>query len=229
MEVMRALLKNPLLDESHLLLFLKRRDLSEDLVGAVSKLPQVAESHRMKVAILHNPNAPGHVIMQLLPHLHLLELVTVCYLPGVTADQKIAAERAIMSRLPATPLGNKLTLARRGTATIVGMLLREGEPVVVGACLDNPRLKESDVYFFINGPAATAETVSAVARNPRWGGRLNIKLAVLRNQKTPLFWFSVILSTLPAGEIRKLLASRMFAGTRKLVVEKELKRRDIAG
>ena len=227
MKVLRAVLKNPLLDESHLLLLLKRRDLSEELVRAVCKLPQVADSHRLKVAIVQNPNTPASIVPGLLPLLHLFELVKVCYLPGVTADQKLAAERAIIQRLPATPLGNKLTLARRGTATVVGMLLREGEPVLMEACLSNPRLKESDIYSFLNGPAATAETISAVARNPRWQARLNIKLAVLRNQKTPLVWFNVILPTLPMGEIRKLVTSRMLTGTRKNEIEKEFKRRGV--
>lgn len=225
MEVLRTVLKNPLLEESHLLVLLKRRDLSEDLVRAVCKLPQSTESHRLKVALVKNPNTPASIVPGLLPHLNIFELVTVCFLPGVTADQKIAAERTIIQRLPATPLGNKLTLARRGTATVVGTLLREGEPALMEPCLSNPRLKESDIYSFLNGVTATAETISAVARNPRWQARLNIKLAVLRNQKTPIVWFSVILPTLQTGEIRRLVASRMLTGARKTEVEKELRRR----
>lgn len=228
MEILRTVLKNPRLDESHLLVVLRRRDLSEDLVRAISGLPQVAESHRLKVAIAYNPNAPGPIYQSLLPQLHIFELVTFCYLPGATADQKLAVERAVIQRLPSTPLGNKLTLARRGTATIVGALLREGDPILTEACLSNPRLKESDIYSFLNGPTATAETISAVARNPRWQARLNIKIAVLRNQRTPIIWFSVILPKLPTGEIRKLLLSRMFSGPRKDEIEKELKRRGMA-
>ncbi|HET6420606.1 MAG TPA: hypothetical protein VFG19_10645 [Geobacteraceae bacterium] len=228
MEVLRTVLKNPRLDESHLLVLLRRRDLSEDLVRAISRLPQVAESHRLKVAIAYNHNVPGPVFQSFLPNLHLFELVSFCYLPGATADQKLAAERAVLQRLPSTPLGNKITLARRGTATIVGALLREGDPTLTEVCLFNPRLKESDIYSFLNGPTVTAETISAVARNPRWQARLNIKLAVLKNQRTPIVWFSVILPKLPTGEIRKLLLSRMFAGARKDEIEKELKRRGAA-
>ncbi len=227
--VLRAVLKNPRLDESHLLVLLKRRDLSEDLISIISRLPQVAKSHRLKVAIVHNPDSSGPIFQSLLPHLHLFELVSVCYMPGVSADHRLAAEKAIIQMLPATPMGNKLTLARRSTAAVVGMLLREGESILMDACLSNPRLKESEIYSFLNGPTATAETISAIARNPRWQARLNIKLAVLRNRKTPLVWFSIILPKLPTGEIRKLLASRMFTGERKEAVENELKRRGMAG
>ncbi len=227
-EVLRAVLRNPSLDEAHLLALLKRRDLHENLLRVISKLPQVTESHRLKVALAHNPNLPGSIFQSLIPHLHLFELVAICYLPAIGADQKIAVERAIIQRLPAIPLGNKVTLARRGTVAVVGALLKEGDTFLIEACLSNPRLKESDIYSFLNGPNATAETISAVARNARWQARLNIKLAVLRNQKTPLVWFSVILPKLPTGEIRKLQASRTFTGERKEEIARELKRRGLA-
>ena len=118
MDVLRTVLKNPLFDGNHLLALLKRRDLSEELLKAVCKLPLVGESHELKVAVAHNPGTSAHVTMALLPHLYLFELVTICHLPGVTPDQKVAAERAIIQRLPTTPLGNKMTLARRGTSAM---------------------------------------------------------------------------------------------------------------
>ncbi len=141
-EVLRAVLKNPLLDEAHLLVLLKRRDLPEDLLRAISKLPQVAERHRLKAAFAHNPNLPGSIFQSLIPSLHLFELVSICYLSAIGADQKLAVERAIIQRLPAIPLGNKVTLARRSTAAVVGALLGEGDPFLMEACLSNARLKE---------------------------------------------------------------------------------------
>ena len=112
MEVLFALLKNPALNDNHLLALLNRRDLSEDLLRAVGRLGKVAGSHELTVALARNPRVPGALLVSLLPRLYLFELVDICYLPGVTPDQKIAAERAIIQRLPTTSLGNKITLAR---------------------------------------------------------------------------------------------------------------------
>lgn len=225
MEVLRTALKNPSLDEAHLLALLERRDLSEELLKSVFSLPAVGESHNLKVAVVRNPNTPGPVTLALLPHLYLFELVTICYLPGVTPDQKLAAERAVIQRLPATPLGNKLTLARRGTSNIIEALLREGDAQVIDACLTNPHIKESAIFQFLSSARANAETISMIARHPRWKTRPNLITALLRNQKTPVVWYTLFLPTLNTAEIRNLLASHRLSQAQKVAVEEELKRR----
>jgi hypothetical protein len=220
MDVLRAMLKNPSLDENHLLQLLKRRDLSEDLLRALYKTPLVEGSHTLKVALVKNPMTPAPLTLALIPHLYLFELVAICYLPGATADQKLAAERAVIQRLPATPLGSKITLARRGTAAIVAALLQEGEPGIVAPCLGNPHIQEAAIFRFLTGPRATAEAISEVARHPRWKARPNLRMAILKNGRTPLVWFTLFLPALPTAEIRNLLATRSLTpGQRKLVAD----------
>lgn len=224
-EVLTNVLKNPALDENHLLALLKRRDLSEELLKTLSKHRLVGESHRLKLSLAHNPGTPAAVRISLLPHLHLFELVTICYLPGATADQKFAAERAIVQRIPTTPMGAKITLARRGTATVVGELLRleGGEPRLVEACLQNPRLKEGAVYQFLTGAKATAETISMVGRHERWKSRPNIRFAMLKNHKTPRVWYTLFLPSLKEQELKSLLARLSYP--QKKEVEEELRKR----
>ncbi|HYS43832.1 MAG TPA: hypothetical protein VEM32_07615, partial [Geobacteraceae bacterium] len=71
MEVLFALLKNPALNDNHLLALLKRRDLSEDLLKAVCRLGKVAGSHELTVALVRNPRVPGALLASLLPRLYL--------------------------------------------------------------------------------------------------------------------------------------------------------------
>ncbi len=229
MEVVSALLKNPALDVNHLLALLKRRDLTEELVKAVSRLEWAGESREVKVALVRNPATPGGIVATLLPHLYLFELVSICLLPGVTPDQKVAVERAILQRLPTTPLGNKLTIARRGTSTIVEALVREGDPRLMEACLDSPHLKEAAVFRFLSGANASAETVSMVARHPRWKGRPNLRLAILRNPRTPAVWFTHLLPQLQLADVQGLLGSPRLAASQKRLVEEELRRRGQRG
>ncbi len=225
LEVVRAALRNPALDDNHLLALLRRRDLSEDLLRAVCRLEMAAESHPLKIAIAHNPGTPGSLLAAILPHLYLFELVTICYLPGATPDQKVAAERVIIQRLPTTPLGNKLVLARRGTSAVTEVLLREGDPRLMEACLGNPHLKESAIYALITGPNASPETISLVARHPRWKNRLNLQLAILKNPKTPAVWFTLFLSHLSLHDVKGLKMSQRLTASQKKQVEEELKRR----
>lgn len=224
-EVLQTLLKNPRLGEEHLSALLKRRDLSEDLLKEISRLAVVASSHRLKVALSRNPGTSGVVLQGLLGQLYLFELLEICYLPGVTPDQKVAAERIILQRLPTVPLGNKLTLARRGTATLVDALLKEGDIRLMEACLQNHRLREVSILHFLHGPAAAPETISCIARHPRWQQRPNVRLALLKNPRTPAVWFTVHLPRLTSADLRGLLASKRLAPSQKRLVEEEFAKR----
>ena len=227
LEVIKALLKNPGLDESCLLQLLKRLDLTEDVLTAVYKLSLTDTSHRLKVALVHHHASPDHIVLTLIPHLYLFELVTVCFLPGVAPDRSLVAERAIIKRLPETPLGSKITLARRAPSAVVEALLHEGQPQLMAACLDNPRLKQAAIFRFLNGPGATAETISAVARHPRWKSRHELKVAILKNTKTPLVWFTAFLPGLSLVDMKNIYASSRISPAQKACVAEELQRRRV--
>ena len=224
-EVLRAALRNRHLGEEHLLALLKRRDLPEDLPKAIAGLAVYRESHRVKVALAMNPATPGPLLSSLLPHIYLFELLNLCILPGTTPDQRVAAERVILQRLPTVELGHKLTLARRGTPPLLDALLREGEPHLVEACLTSPRLREASLLQFLNGPTPSAETISMIARHPRWKARPNLRLAILKNRKTPQVWFTLFLPALRVPDLNNLLAGRRLTTVQKQLVTTELKRR----
>lgn len=221
-EILHAALKNPLITESHLLAALRRRDLTEDSIKRIYRLSQIETSHTLKLAVAAHQNTPAPVLLSILPHLHLFELLNLCLLQSITPDHKLAAERAIMQRLPLTPLGNRITLARRATPLILEALMKEGDPRLVEICLANPKLKEGVVFQFLRSSAATAETISMIARNQRWQGRANIREAILTNPKTPLIWFTLWLPGMKAPEVKRLLASTRLTFAQKKAVEDRL-------
>jgi hypothetical protein len=228
-EVLRALLKNPLLGEEHLLALLKRRDLREDLIKSICQLERFADCHRLQVVIAAHPATPGELVLTLLPRLFLFELLTICILPTTSPDQKLAAERVILQRLPSTEPGQKLTLARRGTPTLVAELLKEGDFKIMSVCLDSPRLREVAILQFLNGATAKAETISLIARHPRWQSRPNLRLAILKNRKTPAVWFTLFLPHLPVGDVRNLLHSNRLSPEQKTLVRQEFVKRTGGG
>jgi hypothetical protein len=225
MQIVQTALKNPHLNEDHLLALLKRRDLNEDLLKTIYQLETARNSHRLQIALVKNPNTPGPVVLALLPHLHLFELVELCMIPGVTPDQKFAAERAILQRLPTTELGNKMTLARRATTTVVGEILKEGDVKLVEICLNSPRLREVAILQFINSARSSAETISVIARHPKWKLRPNLRLAILKNRRTPSIWFTLFLPQMRTPDIRNLLVSKRLDPAQKKLVRDELKKR----
>lgn len=228
-ELLKALLHNPNLGDDHLLALLKRRDLSEEILKQIHKRRKGELSHQLVLALVKNPSTPGSLVRNLLPHLRLFELLDLCFIPGVTPDQKVAAERAILQRLPTTPLGNKITLARRATSTVVNAILKEGDPRTMEACLNSPRLKEAAVFQFSNSAVATATTISMVARHSRWQQRTNLRVAILKNRQTPPIWFTLWLPKLAIATIHQLLAGKRLSAQQKKLVQDELNRRSSKG
>jgi len=73
-----------------------------------------------------------------------MDLVQVAILPGVSAELKRNAEDQLLARLPQLPLGQKITLARRGPARVPERCCgraRASCPVV----LDNPYMTEAQI------------------------------------------------------------------------------------
>ena len=221
-EVQLAALRNPHFGEHHLLALLKPRGISQEVFAALYANKPLLEGSRARFALVVHPETPAHIVSVILPQLNVFELLKVCLVPGATADQRVAAERAVIQRIPTQPLGNKITLARRGTAAIVEALLREGVPQVVAASLDNPHLKEGAVHQFLNAAACSAETISMVARSGRWKGRPNIRLAILKNPRTPAVWFTLFLPGLPPATVRELLSTPRLTSAQKTLVRQAL-------
>lgn len=218
-DVLLAALRNPEFDEKHLRTLLKRREL-ESIIAAIYANKRLIEAYSVKFHLVAHPDTPMHIAQMLLPLLYLFDLLKLCLIPGVTPDIRLAAERKIIQLIPTQPLGNKLTLARRGTAAILDALLREGQLNVVEVCLDNPHLKEGSLHQFLASSHATAEAVSMVARNSRWKSRPNIRLAILKNPRTPLIWFTTFLPGLSVATVRDLLASPRLTFAQKELVRK---------
>lgn len=224
-ELLRALLKNRHLAEEHLLALLRRRDLAEDLLKALHQHELAASSYRLKVALAAHPRISTSVLQALLPHLHLFDLLGICLHPGTTPDQKLAAERTIVQRLPGVALGNRITLARRAPSTLLVELLAGGEAQVIAAALDNPRLKEGSLVLYLSGGRATGQAIMAIFRHPRWQQLPSIRLTLLKHPQTPEYIFRQLLAPCPLAELRNLRLSNRLTSRQKLLVAEELKRR----
>lgn len=225
LDVIKSALKNPQLNDDHIRYLLKRRDLTENHLKAVYNLDRVKTSRQLRIALVKNPATPSSITLSILSELHLFELVELCFIPGVTPDQKFATERAILQRLPTTELGHRMTLARRATTAVVAALIKSGEQPLVEICLNNPRLREVAILQFVNGPTARAETISMIARHPKWKSRPNLQQAILKNSRTPRIWFALFLPRLRTLDVRNLLASHRLSPAQKKFVQEELHKR----
>jgi hypothetical protein len=205
-EVLYALLENPALDDSLVGLLLSRKDLPTEILENIAARKNFLKSYAIKRALVFHPSSPRLVGLRLLRDLYLMDLVQFSLSPSASAELKRHAEEYIIARLPQLPLGQRITLARRGPARVAGALIATGHAQVLEIALDNPRLTEAQVLKVLWHDKLPQVIVLTVANHRKWSQHYNVRLALVRNSSTPL---SIVLSYLPqltVVDLRELAA-----------------------
>ena len=167
-DVLLALLDNPVLSEPQLCLLLARKDLPGEVLEEVSRRKPLLKTYPVKRALAFHPRAPRLVSLRMLRELYLMDLVQLTLLPGISAELKRNAEEQLLSRLPQLPLGQKITLARRGPARVTGSLLAEGHARIISVALENSFLTEAQVLKVSLLGVACVMFVYLMAPSPIW-------------------------------------------------------------
>lgn len=184
-EVIKTFIPDPQFNEDNALALLKRNDLSPEIFEQLSKNSVVKKSRKAKLAMVSHAKTPRYVSVALLRQLFTFDLMKVALTPRVAGDIKAAAEEVLIQRLESLSTGERLSLARRASGRVVTALLRDSEPRVFQAALQNPRLTEALVIRGLMSAGCSAGLVGAVCEHPKWSLRREIRIALLRNPNTP--------------------------------------------
>jgi len=220
--VLNALLANPHFGEREALLMLNRRDLSSSAVQGLAELRPILNSYAVKRALTNHPSAPLRTALAQLKFLYLFDLVSVSLQPGLSDEVRRASEELILAQVPKLAVGQRITLAKRGSARLAASLLKGENIQIIQAVLDNPHLTEAVLLPVLNRSDCTPRIVEAIASHPRWGLRYDVRLALLRNSSLPLARALAILPGLKpqdaqamsqdaavSPQIRKYLSNRL--------------------
>ena len=223
--VLLALLDNTELDETKLCLLLERKDLSAEILEEVARRKPLLKNYPVKRALAFHPHTPRLVTLRLIRELYLMDLVQLTFQPGTPAELKRNAEDQLTARLPQLPLGQKITLARRGPARVAGALLAEGHAQVLAVVLDNPCLTEAQVLKVLSREKMPAEVVRAIAQHHKWSSTYNVRLALVRYPASTLSTILAYLPELTVSDLRELAAPGIVSESLRKYLQAEIQRR----
>jgi hypothetical protein len=223
--VLLALLENPWFDDTTLCLLLARKDLPAELLEEIGSRKPLLKTYAVKRALLFHPRAPRLICLRLLRDLYLMDLVQFTLSPAVSPELKRHAEEQILARLPQLPLGQKITLARRGPARVAGALLAEGHSQVLPVALDNPYLTEAQVLKVLAREKVSLPIVQALAAHRKWSHAYNVRLALVRNPSAPLATVLAFLPELTVNDLRDLAAPGIVPANLRNYLQAEVQRR----
>jgi hypothetical protein len=204
-EILAAAASNTSLNEGLALTLLKRTDMPGEALERLSKNSAAMKSRKVKLALVEHPKTPRHVSLPMVRHLFTFDLMRIALTPAIPADVKTAADEALCNRAETISSGERLTLAHRASGRVAAELLSDAEPRVVHSALENSRLTEAHVVKAIMRTDARAVLVHAVCQHSKWSLRREIRIALLRNQHTPMARAIDFARSLPASVVKDIL------------------------
>lgn len=223
--VLRRALENPELDEMQLCVMLERKELPAEILEEIGTRKSLLKSYRVKRALALHPRVPRLVGLRLLRDLYLMDLVRLALSPACSAELRRNAEEQVLARLPQLPLGQKITLARRGPARVAGALLTEGHAQVLPIVLENPFLAEAQVLKALSRERLLPQVAQAIIHHQKWSHSYNVRLALVRNRSAPLATVLAYLPELTVSDLRELAAPGVVPSNLRRYLEAEIAKR----
>ncbi len=213
---------DPSLSEDVALALLSRPDLPPDALEALSKNGGLMKYRKVRVGVVRHPNTPRHISVPWLRQLYTFDLMQVALTPITPADVKKAADEVLAAKLGSIAPGERLSLAKRGSTRIAGELIVDKEPRIMQAALENGRLTEAIVIKALARHDAPAPFVEAVSHHPKWSLRREVRIALLRSDKTPLARALEFARAFPPMLVREILQNSRLPASTKTYIQKEL-------
>jgi hypothetical protein len=83
-------------------------------------------------------------------------------------------------------MGEKLQLALRGSHEIRSILLRDTNPQVMNAVLNNPKITDTEIELLAKQKTTSIDIIREIASKKEWVKNYQIVFALVTNSKTPI-------------------------------------------
>jgi len=122
---------------------------------------------------------------------------------GTDGDEG-GGKQTVWDRVRGLSQMEKLLLAVKADRSERALLLQDNDPRVLLSLLRNPRLTVDEVARIAKSSFLTFQVADAIAKTSQWMAGVEVRIALVRNPKTPPTIALAILPLLPDSEIRTI-------------------------
>lgn len=162
--------------------------------------------HLMRRALpllVRHPSCPRPFAWEVLPRLGWRDLLDLARFPRTAPPVRRQAEKKLIDKFSTMTLGERTTVARLATRSVISAVLEVDEPKTIEALLDNPQCTEAEAVRVLLADRS-AGCVMAVVRHPRWSGRPAVSRAAARSSRLPLGIALGLVATLATPDLAGL-------------------------
>jgi hypothetical protein len=202
---LRLCLANPKITVDHLMTLLRNPRITPEIPQLISRNDEWMSSYKLQVAIVNCPKTPFPLAIRILQMLFWKDLVKIADNYRLLPKIRRSAENQLRDKVQELTLGEKISLARTAPRAIIGYLRWQTEPEVIRALLRNNHLVEDDILVIINEETTPDFILEAIGSDYKWSLQYPIRVALVRNRKTPLRISLKFLSRLQKPELKAIV------------------------
>ena len=217
-----AAAKHSALNEDLALTILRRRDLQASVLEAIARNHSVIKHRKVLVGIVEHQHSPRHISLPLLRRLFTFELMHIALAPGVHADVKRIAEELLIGKSETISLGERITLARQGSANIAAALLLHNETSIIEAALQNPRMTEIGILKSLSRPEVPVPLLNMLVQHSKWSMRREIQIGILRRAEASEALVMQLAAKLPKRALQEVLTHYKLPARRRELLQRAL-------
>jgi len=192
-------------DETHLLVLLRKRELSSGVIEAVARHDRWNKRRAVRAAIVNHVKTPKTLALRLLSLLFWKEQLKVATNIRLPRSLRVASESRLKERLPELELGEKISMGHSAPTGILSTLALENDDKIIRALLRNPRIREQEVIAIVRRASTSGLVLRVVALSERWGHRPSVRKAIVSHPNTPIHVALSLLQHVSERELRTLL------------------------
>lgn len=183
--------------------------------------------YEFRLEFAGHPKAPTIAAINFLRTLYWRDQYELAREPRTAPFLRRNAMSMLVERIPDMTLGERITLARIAGVEMIPALSRTGEPQVLAALLDNPRMREGQVVTLIEDPGAPVSLIERVARHHKWAYAYRVRALLVRDPRLKDQAALRLMKGMPDSELDKVAADprsgrlRAEAARRKKVASRE--------
>lgn len=206
---LKEILKNQKekLTENEILFILKNKNINLEIVKLILSHKPFLVSYEVKKTLLFLKLTPYQDALKLLPHMFWMDLMLLTTTMSVHPVIRRSAEKKLLEKIPEMGLGEKITLAKRGSMSLLFHLSKEKNAKIIEGILQNRFATEEIILSIVGNPNTPSEILGIVNYNPKWKNRLNIKKALILNPNFPTFLAFHLLKTMNKSVLEEFSTS----------------------
>jgi hypothetical protein len=194
----RAVLRNP--------------HCNEEVIRTLAAQQRLLSFYEVRRELARHARSPEALAFRFVPGLYWRDLLALGLDMRVRPTVRRAADQCLAGRVPGLAVGEKVAIARRGPARVVQGLLTDPSATVLRALLENPRLSEGLVLPLAHSERVSPPQLVVLAKDPRWGTRYAVRVALCRNPRTPVPTALDLLPSLLKVDLRAVARDTRLAG-----------------